>query len=619
MCGITGFFSGDKQLGRPDIEKMTNALKHRGPDAEGFFASEDERFFLGHRRLSIVDLSTNANQPFYSACGNYVIVFNGEIYNFRDLVKEEGMHMKTSSDTEILIELYVKHGKSFISRLNGMFAFVIYELKTQDLFICRDRLGVKPLYYYLNADTFIFSSEIKSFLAIPSIKATVKVSKEAINHFLHLGYIPQPYSIFANIKKFPSGNYAVYKSGQLSLGTYWNPKDKIEEKTHSDEKQCIEKIDELLNSSISYRMIADVPSGTFLSGGIDSSIVTAIAARHAGERLKTFSIGFKESKFDESSYARQTAEYLKTDHHEFILSDDEAFETFESVIDDFDEPFADSSAIPTFMVSKLASKTVKVILTGDGGDELFMGYGAYKWAERLHHPLVSSMKTPLHHLLSSFYDSRYKRVSRLFDIDKSENLESHIFSQEQYLFARKEIAQLLKPINAIAVRLDHEQPHARILSPKERQALFDINYYLRDDLLVKVDRMSMLASIEAREPLLDYRLVEYALNIDQKLKIKGGRQKYILKAVLSKYLPTSLYERPKKGFSMPVEGWLSERFKPLMHNFLSEEAFKKTQLLEYKKFQSLLLRYEKGEHYLFNRIWTLLILNRWLIRNNISL
>ncbi len=616
MCGISGFRNDNSLFSKDDLSEMTNILINRGPDAAGLYYDQKTGIGLGHRRLSILDVSTSANQPFYSKCKNYVIIFNGEIYNFRELAAKYNLSLTTTGDTEVIIELYAKFGKECVQEFNGMFAFAIYNISNQELFLCRDRLGVKPLFLYKQDDTIAFSSEIKGLIANKNIKKNLTVNNEAIRLFLHLGYIPEPYTIYNEIQKFPSGSYStITKTNQLNE-KYWKPEEKISDTTISDYTFAKNKLNELLNDSIKYRMISDVPLGTFLSGGIDSSLVTAIAQKNSTSPVNTFSIGFKEAKFNESSYASNVAKFLKTNHHEFILSEKEAIESLEKIMDHFDEPFADTSALPTWMVSKLASKEVKVVLTGDGGDELFMGYGAYNWADRLSKTKMPIVRSFLKQVLNASGKNRLKRVANLFDYDSKTDIRSHIFSQEQCFFSEKQLNEISKDsIKTISANWGIIDSTARKLSPKEQQALFDIKYYLKDDLLVKVDRASMLASIEAREPLLDYKLVEFALNLDESLKNKKGISKLLLKDVLYDYIPASYFDRPKWGFSIPLAKWMKNDLSYLINDYLSPEITEQIGILNYDYIKTLKKRFYKGDDYLCNRLWAVIILHKWFIKN----
>ncbi len=618
MCGIAGFYSINNIFSNEDLIKMTDIMPHRGPDAAGYFY---EGFIgFGHRRLSIIDLSVAANQPMFSQDNNFVIVFNGEIYNFHeiknDLIKEKNIHFKTNSDTEVVLESFIHWGADFVNRLNGMFAIAIFNKSNKTLSLFRDRIGIKPIYYYWDGQNFAFSSELKSLICVEEIRKNIRLNYTAVNEFLHLGYIPEPNSIYDKIHKFPAGHYAVVDNYNLKFQEYWNLESKISTNKLNDEHQAKEQLKELLISSVKYRMICDVPFGTFLSGGIDSSLVTAIAQSISPIPVNTFSIGFEESKYNERMYAKAVADHLGTNHHEFVVTEKDALALIPGLQDVYDEPYADSSAIPTMLVSKLARQHVTMTLSGDGGDELFMGYGAYNWAKRLNMPIARAFHTPLYWGLSNL-GNKYQRAAHLFDYPDYSKIKSHIFSQEQYLFKTSEISELLKP-EYIRDILLKENFNGTDLTIAEKQSLFDLKYYLKDDLLVKVDRASMRYSLETRVPILDYRIVEFAYNLDEKLKMNGNIQKYLLKEVLYEYVPSHIFARPKWGFSIPLQKWLKTDLKFLIEENLSEEKIKKQQLLDYKTVSDLKKRFfEKGQDYPYNRLWLIIVLNNFLDKKSI--
>jgi asparagine synthase (glutamine-hydrolysing) len=612
MCGIAGFFSSNNVFSKEELNKMTNVIVHRGPDAEGHFV--DEFVGLGHRRLSIIDLSVGANQPMYSQSGEHVIVYNGEVYNFQEIAKDLEINLKTSSDTEVLLEAFEKWGASFVNRINGMFAIAIYNIENKKLHIFRDRIGIKPLYYFFDGKNFAFSSELKSMLQLYFINKSKKLNHQAINQYLYLGYIPEPNSIWENIHKFPSGSYAEISENSMKIERYWKIEDKIKAEMVSDFATAKKDLKNLLIKSVEKRLICDVPFGTFLSGGIDSSLVTAIAQSVSKEPVKTFSIGFKEGKFNESNYAKQVAKHLKTDHHEFIVSQNDALQFVETLIDSYDEPYADSSAIPTMFVSKLAKQYVTMTLSGDGGDELFHGYGAYNWANRLSNPMVYAMRFPIANALS-LMSNKYKRGAKVFQIPYKKHFKSHIFSQEQYLFGKNDIKKCLNPKYQKKFTLDENYTLNRKLNPAESQSLFDIKYYLKDDLLVKVDRASMKFSLETRVPLLDYEVVEYALNINPNLKMQNGIQKHILKEVLYDFVPREMFERPKWGFSIPLSSWLKNELRYLIDNYLSKEKIEKFDVLNSDYVENLKKEFFAGRDFHYNKIWQLINLQIFLEKN----
>jgi len=618
MCGITGIFSTKQKASLDVTKQMTNLIKHRGPDAEGFFQSLDGNCTLGHRRLSIIDLSETANQPMTSSCGRYTLVFNGEIYNYQEIKEEilqyKDVSFKTNSDTEVVLEAFALWGKSFVFKLNGMFSIAIYDNQMQVLWLFRDRLGIKPLFYFWNGEFFAFSSELKSLLSLREKLGAFHLNKTAINQFLRLGYIAEPNTIYSEVSKLESAHFAAVTKDGFSKESYWNIDKKISKIALEDEAKAKQKLKGLIESSVKYRLVSDVPFGTFLSGGIDSSTVTAVAQSVSNTPINTFSIGFKEAQYNEAEHAAKIAKHLKTNHHEFMVSYNDAIEHFDAIVEAYDEPFADSSAIPTMLVSKLAKQHVTMTLSGDGGDEQFLGYGAYTWAKRLKNPLLNKTKGTASFLLSKSKNNRHKRAAEMFNYTKETHLPSHIFSVEQYFFSENELHEVLNDTfkeKLIFTEFEHE----RALSVVEEQALFDIKHYLKDDLLVKVDRASMQYSLETRVPLLDHRIVEFSLNLSDKLKIKNKESKYLLKQVLYDYVPKEYFDRPKWGFSIPIKMWLQNELKFLVDKYLSEAVLNKYRILNTQKVKEIEQRYFAGEDYLFNKLWAIIMLNQWLEKN----
>ena len=612
MCGIAGFYSFNKKFSDADLKRMTDRIAHRGPDADGFYMDPESGVGLGHRRLSILDLSTAANQPMQSHCGRYYICFNGEVFNYREIAEQLNIKCHTTSDTEVILEAFILKGVDFVHLLNGMFAIVIYDSRDQVIYVFRDRLGIKPVMYYWQNNDFVFASEIKALLTLEEINRTKTTKKESVYTFLNSGYIPEPHTIYNSIHKLRAGSYAVIRDSKMVVTSYWKPEDKITAEKVTDFQTAKKQLNELLESSVRYRMISDVPFGVFLSGGIDSSTVAAIAQNISTDSIKTFSIGVKDEKMNESEFARSVSKYLKTDHYEFVVSERDSLEMVEKMMTAYDEPYADSSAIPTMLVSKLARQQVTMALSGDGGDELFMGYGAYVWADRFQkNPLLKTFRSPIGKSLSKL-SNKYKRAASLFDYMDEKRLKSHIFSQEQYFFSERELHTMLHDQYIWPLQFDEEfHDLKRKLSAKEEQALFDIKNYLKDDLLVKVDIASMQFSLEARTPFLDYRLVEFALNLDENLKLRDNVSKYLLKEVLYSYVPKELFDRPKKGFSIPLSKWLHTDLKFLIDNYLSKGGIENAGFVKYEEVKKIVGRFEKGEDYLFNRIWVLILLHKW--------
>jgi asparagine synthase (glutamine-hydrolysing) len=623
MCGIAGYISLTNKVTVNDLKIGADLLNHRGPDADGFYFRDDQKLGLAHRRLSILDLSTSANQPMFSADGRYCIVFNGEIYNFRELARElpcKGASLKTTSDTEVILRLFAHQGTACFAGMNGMFALAIYDLQEQVLTLSRDHVGIKPLFVYQDEETLVFASELK---VIRSIMGDVlQINREAIPYFLHLGFIPEPLTIYQHTSKFPAGHFVQVNvsKGQTNLSAsgltpFWRLQDGITQEPISNEAEAKDQLSTLLYDSVQHQLISDVPIGTFLSGGVDSSLVTAIASKITGNKgIKTFSIAIDEGKFNEAGYARQVASHLKTDHHEFRVKEAEVMELVDQLIPAYDEPFADASAFPTMMVSRLARQHVTVALSGDGGDELFHGYGMYTWAKRLSNPLLEMVKEPVFSG-SRLLSSRYQRIGNMFGYRDKEHLLTHIFSQEQYYFREQELATLLK-IPFVDFENINRLPNLdRELSGRERQSFWDFNHYLKDDLLVKVDRASMQFSLESRVPLLDYRLVEFAYNLDESLKTKNGQMKYLLKEVLYDHVPKEIFDRPKWGFSIPLAKWLKTDLKFLLDKYTSKAMIEKYEVLNYAAVNTLKEDYRKGQDHLFNRLWLIIILHWWLEEN----
>ena len=612
MCGIAGYFSPAKKLPDDIIRRMTSCIAHRGPDAEEFYVNELVAF--GHRRLSIIDLSAAANQPMHSLDGRWVMMFNGEVFNFREISPELKITLRTHSDTEVMLEAFAKWGPSAVQKFNGMFTVALFDKHRQELYLFRDRLGVKPLYYFHENGNWFFASEIKSFNAVDELRGKLSVSKEAISQYLQLGYIPEPLTIWNEIKKFPAGFSLKISKGGSEWNCYWEAGEKISASVISDLTTAKKNLKSLLETSVQMRMISDVPFGVLLSGGIDSSLVAAIAQNQNSTPVKSFTIGFKESKYNEAHHAGKIAGYLKTDHHELIVTYNDALALCEESMDIFDEPFADSSAIPTMLVSKMARENVKMILSGDGGDETFMGYGMYRWAQRLSNPLTKTFRLPAARILSLF-GSRYERASALFRYETEKDIAQHIFSQEQYFFSEKEATHLLGR-NFKNGNIEFPDSSTRTLSAAEKQALFDLKFYLKDDLLVKVDRATMRYSLECRTPFLDYRIVEFALNTAQSLKMRGNELKILPRILLKDYLPQELFERPKWGFAIPIQKWLQSELRYLIDKYLSEEVITKHGWVNYEYVFELTQKFFAGKNYLYNRLWNLIVLHRWFEKHN---
>ena len=624
MCGIAGYISLNAAITPDELKKANLLMTHRGPDADGFYFDEENKIGLAHRRLSIIDLSSHANQPMISADGRYVMVYNGEVYNFQELkniLSDSGKKLKTTSDTEVILELFAQKGTSFFSALNGMFAFAIYDKQEKVLTLCRDHAGIKPLFYFADENTFAFASELKSVKAM--VGGALPINKSAIPYFLHVGFVPEPATIYQNTFKFKSAHYVQISLKNKSLNSqaqqqirFWSPYATLSPETMKDESIAKQTLNDLLLDAVEKQLISDVPIGTFLSGGIDSSLVTSLAAKIKGKhQINSFSIAIDDGKYNEAAFAKSVSDHIGSQHHEFVVKEKEIIELADKIITAYDEPFADSSAFPTMMVSRLARKHVTVALSGDGGDELFHGYGMYKWAQRLSNPIASVFREPIYQA-SKIMNSRYQRIGQLFNIANPSHLTSHIFSQEQYYFKEQELQEILLEPAFNFDELNQPAESSRKLTATEKQSWWDFDHYLKDDLLVKVDRASMQYSLESRVPLLDYRVIEFSANLDSSLKMKNGTMKYLLKEVLYDYVPKELFDRPKWGFSIPLAKWLKSDLKYLVDRYTSKEIIEKHGILNPDSVNKLKNKYFAGTDYLYNRLWTILILHWWLEENN---
>ena len=619
MCGIVGFNNKNSNK----LYKMLESIHHRGPDGSDIF--ETDNFSLGHVRLSILDLSEQGSQPMHY--DNLTMVYNGEVYNFEE-IKQELITLNytflSDTDSEVVLKAYHCWGIKAIDKFIGMFAIAFYNSKSSELVLIRDRVGVKPLYYYFNGDEFVFSSELKPIM---QYKDDLKINQDALNEYFQFGYISSNLSIFEDCHKLPAGHYGTFniKKSSFEIKEYWSILPYFElDKFKKTEEQLIDDLEEILIDSFKYRMVSDVPVGVFLSGGIDSSIVAAILQKHHGN-IHTFTIGFNEKKYNEAPYAKEVADYLGTKHTEKILGEKEAKEIFNKFVDIYDEPFGDKSGIPTTMVCQVAKDAgVKVVLSADGGDEIFCGYDRY-WVTNKLGKKIFSLPKFIRKPLSLALNSISERISsKLIPNKKIHNkfilLKEYLsYSnwQEMYgstihMYKKDKLKKLLgrnkKKISKSFMVGEKE-------TPMQGMMLWDYHHYMVDDILTKVDRATMSVSIEGREPLLDHRIAEFMAQVPFKYKYKEGTSKYLLKKVLERYIPKEITERPKKGFSIPVLEWFKGDWKVLLSENLTKEKLNEHELINYEYVQDMYMNYKEGNTLNnTNKLWFILVFQLWYKR-----
>ena len=577
MCGICGFVS-KQNITLEQLKKMNDTMYHRGPDDSGeeiFQMKDGYQMGMAQRRLSILDLSPLGHQPMHSADKRVSVVFNGEIYNFAELREElTGYPFRSSCDTEVIIAAYLKWGIDCIQRFNGMFAICLYDRETDDIYLVRDRIGKKPLYYEIDGGNLIFASELKPLMARDGFQK--KIRRDVLSRFLFQQYINAPDSIFENVYKLEPGSILKFRYGEVKVWKYWDVKEvyhSMQEHPVTDYEQAKQELKALLKKAVSDRMIADVPLGAFLSGGYDSSLMTAIAQEHAGEPVKTFSIGFNEERYNEARYAKEVADYLGTRHTELYIDEKEMFDLVESIPAYYDEPFADSSQIPTMLVSKLARQDVTVVLSGDGGDEFFCGYNIYenvRQAQML--DLLGGMTYGACNLPGFRQMGLMEKLPfRVRVIAGNRNKETKTqFGAGNYVVRAGRMV--------LGEGLPCHYPVESAYQVKDwqiRRMLLDMDTYLPGDILCKVDRASMKYSLEARCPILDKDVMEYSFRLSHRMKYEKGNKKRILKDIAYEYIPKQLLDRPKVGFGVPLDKWLRGPLKEQLMDMCSRDYLKK--------------------------------------------
>lgn len=640
MCGIVGFWEQKQCQSALDrqnaIGRMTATLVHRGPNDGGTWCDDSVDLALGHRRLSILDLSPAGHQPMFSASGRFAIVYNGEIYNSDELrrdLKNNGITFRGHSDTEALLEGCAAWGvEATVRRCIGMFAFALWDKESRTLWLVRDRLGIKPLYWGQMGGTFLFASELKALKSYPGWHG--QVNRDAVAALLTYCYIPGPLSIYEGVHKLQPGHILELREGAAPrINAYWSALDVMlsgaanrhEDMTDDEAKDSLEA---LLRDAVKRRMVADVPLGAFLSGGIDSSLVVAMMQAQSENKIRTFSIGFEEASYNEAPYARAVAEHLGTEHTEMYVTPKDAWDVIPSLPDLYDEPFADSSQIPTYLLSKLTQKHVTIALSGDGGDELFAGYTRYflgldKYAGIS--PFQNSMRSLLHgsirllnretwdHLgLVAPSRWRHHLGNRLYCHSEWRRPEEYF--RDSYLTHWPNATEIVPGSALPKTVLRNAESYRRLPWLVERFQYMDVAAYLPDDILVKVDRASMAVGLEARVPLLDHRVFELAWSLPRRMSIRDGKGKWILRQILYKYVPSELIERPKMGFGVPIDEWLRGPLRDWAESLLNERRLHQEGFFQPAPIREMWQRHLAGEgwHYF---LWDILMFQAWLEKN----
>ena len=644
MCGITGFLtaSATRDGFIPQIRAMTAALLHRGPDAGDVWVDAEAGIALGHRRLSILDLSPAGAQPMHSKCGRYVIVFNGEIYNFATLradLESKGTRFVGHSDTEVILEGFVTWGlEATLQRCNGMFAIALWDRQTRELHLARDRMGEKPLYYGWHGGAFLFASELKALHAWPDFRP--EIDRDVLTLFLRHNYVPDPFCIYRGLRKLTPGSFITLRSelpGKLpEPRAYWSLLDAVARGRQSPLRESkeagVDMLDAALRESVRLRMVADVPLGAFLSGGIDSSTVVALMQAQSTQPIKTFSIGFTVPQYDEAPYARAVAAHLGTEHTELYVSPEETQAVIPLLPAMYDEPFADSSQIPTYLVSALARQHVTVAMSGDAGDELFAGYSRYSlatdlWQRQQRLPLAvrkligSSLKA----VAPTTWDRLFERCGPLLPArlrqpmpgDKLHKLAGLLAIDDpmqmylQMISLWKNPAEVVRGAREPASIMAYAQALPVGLAMVERMMVLDTLHYLPGDILTKVDRASMAVSLEARVPMLDTEVVELAWRMPQAWKVHGGTGKWILREVLARYVPRKLFERPKMGFGIPIDAWLRGPLRGWAEELLAESRLREAGYFDPAAVRAVWRAHLAGGQNLQYLLWAILSFETW--------
>ena len=625
MCGIVGFCDFTKQSGLKTLKNMTSVLNHRGPDDEGhrIIKSEFAKVGIGHKRLSVLDLSANGHQPM--SFKGLEIVYNGEIYNYKEIRNElidAGYLFVSDTDTEVLLKAFHKWGLRSIDKLNGMFAFAIYDKNQKKLFLVRDRVGVKPLYFYQSENLVLFASELKSFHEHPNFKK--KISNSGLSLYFKYSYIPEPYSIFEYTYKLKAGHHIEIDlpTGSLKQKKYWNVKDFYTmPKLNVSSRDAEEMLEALLISSFNYRTISDIPVGIFLSGGYDSSLVTALLKNNKNS-LETFTIGFDDKEFDESGYAKKVSDFCGIPNNNKDLSKLDIVKTSQIICEVFDEPFGDGSALPTIILSQFAKKRVGVALSADGGDEIFAGYekyqrvmkfyGYFKITPKIIRHFVAFVLKKIDPKLIPLLNKTYNfstRYEKIINILMSKNTSQALNCISVYN-TDKEVKSLIKD-RFIFAETNFDISTDDISDNIDKMLFTDYKTYLTDNILVKVDRATMSASLEGRDPLLDHRIIELMALLPSEFKLKNNITKILVKKIVHKHIPKNIMNRPKKGFGIPAQTWLKDDLRKLVSKYLDDNSIIATNILDYKVVAKLREDFLKGKNESAHKIWLILVFQMW--------
>ena len=620
MCGICGVvsFQPEVPFDRPVLQRMNDSIRHRGPDDQGYY--QDAQASLAMRRLSIIDLHTG-QQPISNETGDVWVVYNGEIYNFKEVrssLEQRGHVFKTQTDTEIIVHAYEEYGDDCVQHFNGMFAIALWDARKRRLFLARDRLGIKPLYYWADHTRLVFASELKALILHPDVPRQTNFA--ALDLFLTVEYVPAPHTIYEGIYKLLPGHILTVEQGEIKISQYW---DVPYHPVGQNDAECTEALSSLIDESVRIRLISDVPLGAFLSGGIDSSTIVGYVSQHVSEPVQTFSIGFEDDTYDEVPYANAVAKHFGTNHRVEVLNPDIAT-LVEKLVPHLDEPFADTSIFPTYLVSQIASRSVKVVLSGDGGDELFAGYDTYM-AEKLNRYYGRLPGALRQRVFPKFADwlppqpAKKGLINKIKRMVEGGALDPSLQHTRWMIFLDSAGKNSLYRADLRATLKDHLTVRyfgsyfekANQFGSLAQQQYVDIKTYLPDDILTKVDRMSMAVSLEARVPLLDHRIVEFAMNLPPHMKLNGSRTKSILRNAVRHLIPDLVLEKPKQGFSIPMKHWLRSSLKPMMLDLLSKESLNKHGYFDHQVVATWIQEHLDGRANHSHRLWTLMVFEMW--------